>query len=159
VSRPEALRTAAHDASLPPGDLSPARVQPLFRHDGGDLPLDAKGDDPRVAPRAPGPTDLARPTPKSPVRDVDAAATPRGELHDELAVNGVLAASGAPAPWPVPPRLPDDGCDLRRAVEAFEQSLIEQALARTGGNKLQAAKLLSLNRTTLVEKLKKYDRG
>jgi len=33
--------------------------------------------------------------------------------------------------------------------------LILQALNRTGGNKNQASKLLSLNRTTLIEKMKK----
>ena len=51
--------------------------------------------------------------------------------------------------------LPDEGLDLRRAVEAFENNLIDQALVRTGGNKNQASMLLGLNRTTLVEKLRK----
>ena len=55
----------------------------------------------------------------------------------------------APAP------LPDTGIDLRAAVEAFESNLIRQALARTGGNKNRAAELLGLNRTTLVEKLRR----
>jgi DNA-binding NtrC family response regulator len=36
-------------------------------------------------------------------------------------------------------------------------SLIQQALSRTGGNKNRAAALLRLQRTTLVEKLKKRD--
>ena len=44
---------------------------------------------------------------------------------------------------------------FRKTVEAFEMSLIEQALERTGGNKNQASILLGLNRTTLVEKLRK----
>jgi DNA-binding NtrC family response regulator len=48
--------------------------------------------------------------------------------------------------------------DLRRAVEAFENSLIDQALERTGGNRNQASMLLGLNRTTLVEKLRKRQR-
>jgi DNA-binding NtrC family response regulator len=52
-------------------------------------------------------------------------------------------------------RLPDEGLDLRKAVEAFEMNLIDQALERTGGNKNQASILLGLNRTTLVEKLRK----
>jgi DNA-binding NtrC family response regulator len=55
-------------------------------------------------------------------------------------------------------RLPDEGINLRDAVEAFEMSLIEQALDRTGGNKNQASILLGMNRTTLVEKLRKRDR-
>lgn len=53
------------------------------------------------------------------------------------------------------PDLPDAGIDFNRAVEEFENSLILQALQRTGGNKKAAAKLLELNRTTLVEKIKK----
>lgn len=45
--------------------------------------------------------------------------------------------------------------DLKRAVKRVEQSLITQALARTKGNRTEAAALLGLNRTTLVEKLRK----
>jgi transcriptional regulator with PAS, ATPase and Fis domain len=52
-------------------------------------------------------------------------------------------------------RLPDSGIDLRNAVEAFENQLIRQALERTQWNKKQAAGLLGLNRTTLVEMLKR----
>ncbi len=55
----------------------------------------------------------------------------------------------APAP------LPDTGIDLRAAVEAFESNLIRQALERTGGNKNRAAQLLRVNRTTLVEMVKR----
>jgi transcriptional regulator with PAS, ATPase and Fis domain len=52
-------------------------------------------------------------------------------------------------------RLPDIGIDLRTAVESFENNLIRQALERTKWNKNQAARLLGLNRTTLVEMLKR----
>ena len=52
-------------------------------------------------------------------------------------------------------RLPDLGIDLRIAVESFENNLIRQALERTKWNKNQAARLLGLNRTTLVEMLKR----
>lgn len=51
--------------------------------------------------------------------------------------------------------LPDSGVDLKRVLSDIEDSLILQALSLTGGNKNQASKLLSLNRTTLIEKLKK----
>ncbi len=54
--------------------------------------------------------------------------------------------------------LPEKGLNLREAVEAFEMSLIQQALERTGGNKNQASILLGMNRTTLVEKLRKRKR-
>lgn len=51
--------------------------------------------------------------------------------------------------------LPESGLDFNSVVEDFENNLIRQALERTGGNKKAAAKLLNLNRTTLVEKIKK----
>ena len=51
--------------------------------------------------------------------------------------------------------LPAEGIDLRRAVQELEGSLIGQALLRTGGNRNAAAELLGLNRTTLVEKLRR----
>jgi DNA-binding NtrC family response regulator len=54
-----------------------------------------------------------------------------------------------------PTELPEDGIDLRDAVEQFENKLILQALERTGWNKNRAAAVLRMNRTTLVEKLKK----
>lgn len=51
--------------------------------------------------------------------------------------------------------LPEGGIDLKRVLSDIEDSLIIQALGYTEGNKNQASKLLSLNRTTLIEKLKK----
>ena len=51
--------------------------------------------------------------------------------------------------------LPEEGIDLTNFVEELENTLILQALERTGHNKNQAAKLLGLNRTTLVERIKK----
>jgi DNA-binding NtrC family response regulator len=51
--------------------------------------------------------------------------------------------------------LPDMGVDLRQILNDIEDSLIAQALGRTEGNKNQASKLLNINRTTLIEKMKK----
>ncbi len=58
------------------------------------------------------------------------------------------------SPWDEPV-LPPEGIDLREALESFESALIRQALERVGWNKNRAAALLQMNRTTLVEKLKK----
>src|SRR4051795_12832092 len=52
--------------------------------------------------------------------------------------------------------LPEHGVDLDAFVANIERELIERSLERTGGNKGQAAKLLHLKRTTLVEKLKRF---
>ena len=51
--------------------------------------------------------------------------------------------------------LPSSGLDLRLLLTQLEDRLIGQALARTGGNKNRAAELLGMNRTTLVEKLRR----
>ncbi len=53
--------------------------------------------------------------------------------------------------------LPPDGISLKQHLIEVERSLIEQALARTQGNVSQTAKLLQLQRTTLIEKINKYD--
>lgn len=50
---------------------------------------------------------------------------------------------------------PEGGLDLNEAMNDFENELILQALRKTQGNKNKAANLLNLNRTTLVEKLKR----
>jgi transcriptional regulator with GAF, ATPase, and Fis domain len=52
-------------------------------------------------------------------------------------------------------QLPEGGICLNSAVDEFENKFILQALARSGGNKKEAALLLNLKRTTLIEKLKK----
>lgn len=51
--------------------------------------------------------------------------------------------------------LPKQGLDFNQAVDELETHLIVQALAMTQGNKKAAARLLNLNRTTLIEKIKK----
>ena len=52
--------------------------------------------------------------------------------------------------------LPEDGIDLRAHLFAIEHRLIAQAMQRSGGTVAQAARLLGLRRTTLVEKLRKF---
>ena len=51
--------------------------------------------------------------------------------------------------------LPDDGLDLQRRLRDVERAIIRQALEQSGGNKHQAARLLNVKRTTLVEKVKR----
>jgi DNA-binding NtrC family response regulator len=54
--------------------------------------------------------------------------------------------------------LPEEGMDLEAFVANIERELIQRSLERTGGNKGQAARLLNLKRTTLVEKLKRLQK-
>ena len=53
--------------------------------------------------------------------------------------------------------LPLDGVDLDALLKIIEADLMQQALVRTGGNKSRAAELLKLNRTTLVERLRRQE--
>jgi sigma-54 specific flagellar transcriptional regulator A len=53
--------------------------------------------------------------------------------------------------------LPPGGIDLKAYLADLEINLIQQALSESGGVVARAATLLQLRRTTLVEKLRKYD--
>jgi sigma-54 dependent transcriptional regulator, flagellar regulatory protein len=88
---------------------------------------------------------------------VEASVPSVPELVARAAVLPV-AMPGAPRHGSNPafPRvLPDQGFDLFTAVESYQNHLIRQALSRTGGNKNKAAQLLGLNRTTLVEMIRR----
>lgn len=57
-----------------------------------------------------------------------------------------------------PPRPQNaDGMDFRTLVLCYERDLIERALDATKGNKNRAAQLLRIKRTTLIEKLKRFE--
>ncbi|MEJ5377232.1 MAG: sigma-54 dependent transcriptional regulator [bacterium] len=51
--------------------------------------------------------------------------------------------------------LPEGGIQLDAAVHRLEKELILQALRRTGGVKKEAARLLGMKRTTLIQKMKR----
>ncbi len=86
------------------------------------------------------------------------------ELSNTIERAVVLGASGvidASALGLEPPQqstseavLPEE-LDLRKAIKLVEQQLIKRALDQAQGNRTEAAALLGLNRTTLVEKLRK----
>ena len=50
---------------------------------------------------------------------------------------------------------PPEGLDLQETLKEMEKSLILKALEASGGVKSKAAQLLRLNRTTLIEKMKR----
>jgi len=71
------------------------------------------------------------------------------DLPPELkAANGYKSAPGL--------EISDEGICLNSAVTEFEKALIVQSLEKTKWVKNKAAKLLQLNRTTLVEKIKRH---
>ena len=74
------------------------------------------------------------------------AATVAGAPQEPAAA----AADGARMP------LPAEGLNLRDTLAAVESDLIAQALGRADGVVAQAARLLGIGRTTLLEKLRKH---
>jgi len=68
-------------------------------------------------------------------------------------IRSAPSAGDEASPW-----FPDEGLDLERYIEGVELTLIRRSLERTQGNKVQAARLLNLKRTTLIEKLKRLER-
>ncbi len=54
-------------------------------------------------------------------------------------------------------QIPEEGLDLAEAIAHIEQALIKQAMDKSSNIKARAASLLKINRTTLVEKIKRYD--
>jgi DNA-binding NtrC family response regulator len=47
------------------------------------------------------------------------------------------------------------GFDLKQSVETYENELIQSAMRKSNGNQTKAAELLKINRTTLIEKLRR----
>jgi sigma-54 specific flagellar transcriptional regulator A len=62
----------------------------------------------------------------------------------------------APTPSPADGDWPQGGIDLKDHLNAIELRLIRKALAEADGTIAGAARLLKMRRTTLVEKLRKY---
>jgi sigma-54 specific flagellar transcriptional regulator A len=102
---------------------------------------------PAVLPQSALASAAPLPVPPAPV-DAEPEMTEREAL---LLLEDAPAAPGM--------KLPAEGLDLRAHIAAIEESLIRQALDRSNGIVAQAARLLGLRRTTLVEKLRKFDIG
>lgn len=75
-------------------------------------------------------------------------AAPMPEVCDVEDV--IMLAQGMPA-------LPVEGISLKDHLAGIEKDLIVKALERAEGNVTQTARLLNLQRTTLIEKLNKYE--
>ena len=88
-----------------------------------------------------------RDLPERYVQELQAASDRPGE---------VAAAPAPPREESVIPTLPGTGVNLKQYLADIEVALLRQALQRTGGVVARSAELLGLQRTTLVEKIKKY---
>lgn len=66
------------------------------------------------------------------------------------------AAALAPSA-PLPRQLGPDGIDLRQVLADVERAYIREALAISGGAIARTARLLGLQRTTLIEKMRRFE--
>ena len=64
-----------------------------------------------------------------------------------------VSSGVAPPHMPV---LPPEGLSLKHRLAEIERDLIAQALSRTNGNVSQTARILNVQRTTLIEKIQKF---
>ncbi|MEY4713430.1 MAG: Nitrogen assimilation regulatory protein [Pseudomonadota bacterium] len=140
LARPAAQTSPAAGVDLPRPVPGPAEDMLLSL-------FDRPGDPPAFMPLAtPSGEDSARA-----LFDVPELAPPVGELPTPNVVEEIVClAQGIVS-------LPPDGLPLKQQLVRIERSLIEQALQRTNGNVSQTARLLHLQRTTLIEKIQKYE--
>ncbi|HVO30924.1 MAG TPA: helix-turn-helix domain-containing protein, partial [bacterium] len=87
-----------------------------------------------------------------------------GVILPESLPSQVLAARGAgsaaaAAALSMDVDVPEEGLDLEAVVGAFERRILEKALARTGGVKKEAAKLLKVTFRSMRYRLAKYGIG
>jgi DNA-binding NtrC family response regulator len=79
------------------------------------------------------------------------------EVREAVAAEGAhgsATAAGLTRGQP-PPDMPEGGVNFDAVVTKVERELLLQSLAKAGGNKMRAAQLLGMKRTTFVEKLKR----
>lgn len=110
--------------------------------------------------------DGARPSPPAAAPDSDAGEslrTGRRANRLELLASAALALEQAASALSREALVEEwysldirDGIDLYQEVRRFETYLINRALREAGGSQTKAARLLGLNKTTLHEKIKRY---
>jgi sigma-54 dependent transcriptional regulator, flagellar regulatory protein len=120
------------ELSTVPASLMPKTMAAMLAEMGVNSPLSVGAATPEAVLNSP--EDLWSPS-EDPVSNVE---------------DIIMLAQGLPA-------LPVDGLSLKDHLAEIEKELILQALERTEGNVSQTARLLNLQRTTLIEKLNKYD--
>jgi two-component system nitrogen regulation response regulator GlnG len=84
--------------------------------------------------------------------DADTVATQLGATSRDAGAEAAPDLTGALGRW-LASESPRPGDLYDAALAAFERPLFEHALRETGGNQLQAAKLLGINRNTLRKRL------
>ncbi len=78
-----------------------------------------------------------------------------GPVLDACDLPPMVMDTGAGTPGDLALNVPEDGLDFYAETERFQRAILEQVLDRVSWNKNRAASLLRMNRTTLVERLKR----
>jgi len=87
-------------------------------------------------------------------RTIALSDSDRSETSDLPAdIGGDVAETGQ---QPAPPLVTEQGIDMPGTMAAIEAGMIRDAMELAGGVKARAANLLNINRTTLVEKIKRH---
>ena len=73
----------------------------------------------------------------------------------EIVQHRLTARGAGQEPEQQPPDISEGGVNFDAVVSKVERDLLLQSLAKAGGNKMRAAQLLGMKRTTFVEKLKR----
>lgn len=114
------------------------------------------------------PTDLRAGLEQPPIPPVRPQVEGEAESLVRLLSRALQGVSAPSTPAPAEPlglhrfvthaELPPEGVEMKSLLQCLENRLIDQALERCGDNRNQAAQLLGLKRTTLVEKLRKREK-
>ena len=152
----ERLSVCAEGRSIRVSDL-PAELRRLvlvepLRVAGGRAAADPLPPEPARLPASAVAPELASP----PADGAGPADRPGDPAAPALA--GPAPRDPISAGFPDPRLLGAGGVELARILRTLEDAYIDAALERTGGNKKAAADLLGLQRTTLVEKLRRRQR-
>ncbi len=140
-----------------PAAMLPKGLQKIQQEKGGELPAEAVPDDVSAAPVE----GQASPVTGEDSADVlqmfaldgagmaAAGAAPAAQREHNDVEDIILLAQGGAV-------LPPEGMSLKERMAQIERAYIEQALDRAQGNVSKTARLLNLQRTTLIEKIDKY---
>lgn len=133
---------AQPDWSSPITLVHPAKPTPMFDANHESFVVNEVASKPESFQEEAAPVNLHW---LEPMADVDEGANERNVVEEIVALAQGMVD------------LPEEGIALKQQLVNIERSLIEQALRRTNGNVSQTARLLQLQRTTLIEKINKYE--
>ncbi len=127
------------------------------------LPRGLRDRTPKATPKVTPNT--AAPTPEGAAALTHADQADQANQVDQVdQADAIMMASSAPNPIEDliclaqgSPLVVLDGVPLKKRLTDIERSLIEQALEQADGNVSKTARILSVQRTTLIEKINKYD--